>query len=270
MFQQFNISRTTFGAYQKFLFNLTSNVANIKTPGFKASRVEFSTVFPDVLDKAEQPYASDENYNPYMKKKRGADLVVGIRMTSIQKNFAQGPLEITKNEMDLAIQGNGFLQFRDNNGEVLYSRAGNLKVDVNGVVRSQAGYPLEPEIRLPENTRSVSIDEQGRVFVQSLDSSAVTEIAQIPLANFPNPEGLKTVGKNMYEQTIDSGEAIVDAPGSNSNGRIVQYARESSNVDLFQSMMDMIMIQRGLELMANAMNAGGDMIQKGMTIVDKT
>ena len=65
------------------------------------------------------------------------------------------------------------------------------------------------------------------------------------LRGFRNPDGLKNVGNNFYKETIDSGEPIVEIPGRNATGQVVQFSIENSNVDIIKEMMDMIMTQKG-------------------------
>ena len=264
MFQQFNISRSGFGTYQKMMFNITKNIANAQTPGYKQTRVELATLFPIILQEAEVKYAQDEDLNPYVKKKRGIELGTGVRVEAISTDFSEGNLQVTNNEMDVAIRGDGFFQFRKPDGDIVYSRAGNLARDVDGNIISQSGYTLDPPVRIPDSTTKLTIDPEGRVFANVNNEAIPREIGQILLARFKNPDGLKNVGNNFYKETIDSGEAIVEIPGRNATGQVVQYSMENSNVDIIKEMMDMIMTQKGLELLGKAMQAGEAMLKAGM------
>ncbi|MBT5855598.1 flagellar hook-basal body complex protein [bacterium] len=264
MFQQFNISRSGFGAYQKMMFNITNNISNAQTPGYKQTRVELATLFPVILQQAEAVYAEDEAMNPYVKKKRGIELGTGVQVEAITKDFRQGSIQVTKNELDLAIQGHGFFQYRLPDGRVAYGRAGNLTQDAQGNLINQTGYQLDPPIRLPQNTNQITIDQEGRVFVRINQDTVPREIGQLLLARFPNPGGLKALGQNLYQESLDSGEPIVDVPGRNNTGQVVQFAKEASNVDIIREMMQMIMTQKGLELLGKAMSAGTKMLNAGM------
>ena len=264
MFQQFNISRSGFGVYQKMMFNITNNISNAQTPGYKQTRAELATLFPVILQEAELKYAEDEQFNPYIKKKRGIELGTGVRMEAITTDFSEGNLQVTNNELDLAVRGQGFFQFRKEDGTIVYSRAGNLAKDVDGNIISQSGYLMDPPIRLPQNTTEEIIDQEGRVNANVNNGAVSTEVGQILLARFNNPNGLKNVGNNFYKETTDSGDAVVDVPGRNATGQVVQFARENSNVDIIKEMMEMIMTQKGLELLAKAMSAGEQMLKAGM------
>ncbi len=264
MFQQFNISRSGFGTYQKMMFNITNNIANAQTPGYKQTRVELATLFPIILQEAEVKYAQDEEMNPYVKKKRGIELGTGVRIEAISTDFSEGNLQVTNNELDVSIRGEGFFQFRKPDGEMVYSRAGNLARDVDGNIISQSGYTVDPPVRVPNNTTKLTIDPEGRVFANVNNETMPREIGQVLLARFANPDGLKNVGNNFYKETIDSGEPLVEVPGRNATGQVVQYSIENSNVDIIKEMMDMIMTQKGLELLGKAMQAGEAMLKAGM------
>ena len=268
MFQQFNISRTGFGMYQKMMFNITNNIANAQTPGYKQTRMEIAAIFPQVLSEAEMAYVEDENMNPYKRKKRGIELGTGVQIEAISKDFSQGKIQLdTGYEYDLAIQGKGFFQFKLPDGRIAYGRAGNLARFKDGVIRNQTGYPLDPPITIPDDATSVNVDQEGRVFITLNDDIVPVEVGQLLLAKFPNPQGLKTIGNNLYEETVDSGEPMVEVPSHNNTGEIVQYAKESSNVDIIREMMEMVMAQKGLELLGKAMQAGEKMLNAGMGIV---
>ena len=110
----------------------------------------------------------------------------------------------------------------------------------------------------------MTIDPEGRVFANVNNETLPREIGQVLLARFANPDGLKNVGNNFYKETIDSGEPLVEVPGRNATGQVVQYSIENSNVDIIKEMMDMIMTQKGLELLGKAMQAGEAMLKAGM------
>ncbi len=264
MFQQFNISRSGFGTYQKMMFNITNNIANAQTPGYKSTRAELATLFPIILQEAELKYAEDEEMNPYIKKKRGIELGTGVRVEAITTDFSEGNIQVTNNDLDVSIRGDGFFQFRKPDGDVIYSRAGNLARDVDGNIISQSGYLLDPPIRIPQNTTGLTIDAEGRAFAAVNNESIPREIGQILVARFNNPDGLKNVGNNFFKETVDSGEPIVEVPGRNAAGQVVQYSIENSNVDIIKEMMEMIMTQKGLELLGKAMQSGEQMLKAGM------
>lgn len=269
MFQQFNVSRTAFGAYQKMIFNITNNLANIVTPGFKQSRMEFGVVFPKLFEDAKVQYDADEN-NPYSKKTKGADLPVGIKVISTLRDFTQGSLKVTSNPHDIAVQGEGFFVLRRSNGKFGYTRAGNFQVDSDGFLRHASGYLLDPPIQLPEGSKSFTVDQKGRVYVKREREEEAQEVGQIMMATFKHKEVLKNLGQNMYEETSNSGKPILAPPTENGMGQTIQFALETSNVDMMREMFDMIIAQRGLEGMGKAMTSGGEMVKLGLSMNDRS
>lgn len=265
MFQQFNISRTGFGAYQKWMFNITNNIANANTPGFKSKRVELATLFPTILQEASEELKDGETY--LKKKKRGIELGTGVQIQAITQDFKNGRLEVSNNEMDIALEGRGFFQFQRPDGSVVYSRTGNFVQDVDGNLMSHAGFQLEPPIRLPENTRSFAVSPQGVVTATVLDDENPVEVGQILLANFKNQEGLQEIGQNMFQETIESGEPEIVSPGTYGAAQTIQGFREMSNVEIMRELMEMVMCSRGLQLLSKAMDSGTKMLEAGMSIV---
>ena len=264
MFQQFNIARSGFKTYQKMMLNITNNIANSQTPGYKSTRSELATLFPVILQEAELKYAQDEELNPYIKKRRGIEIGTGVRIEAVSTDFSEGNIEITNYEMDVSIRGQGFFQFKKPDGDIVYSRAGNFAKDFDGNIISQSGYVLDPPIRIPQNTTQITIDAEGKVYANINNSTIPSEVGQILLARFSNPDGLQNVGNNFYRETVDSGEPIIEMPGQEVTGQLVQFSRENSNVDIIKEMMEMIMTQKGLELLSKAMQAGEAMLKAGM------
>ena len=271
MFQQFNISRSGFGVYQKMMFNITNNIANANTTGYKQTRVELCTLFPTVLSEAQAMQADEEVMNPYARKRRGIELGTGVQIQGMTKDFKSGTLNASNRNLDIAITGSGFLQLRLEDGRTVYTRAGNLKKDSYGNLMSQGGHFLEPPIRFPQDSieESITFTTDGKVFVKVADDPADREVGQILLSNFPNPDGLKMVGQNNYEETVESGEPIIDVPGRRGLGEIQGNFTEGSNVDIIRELMEMIMVQKGLELLGKAMNSGTKMLNAGMGVTDK-
>jgi flagellar basal-body rod protein FlgG len=255
MIQQFYISTTALSAYQKMMINITNDVANAQTPGYKGSRVELEALFPGMLeDEVQNQYGSNA-------KKKKVYYGSGVKIADILRDFQQGRVEITGKPLDLAINGKGFFQFRLPDGSIGYGRAGNLQKDRNGYLVDPNGNMLSPSIRIPSGTTSVSIDGQGRVFVQENESAQSREIGQITLAQFENPNALQSIGHNMYLETTLSGPPSVYTPGDRGLGQIQQNSLELSNVNVVKKMMEMVIVQRSFTLAANAIQSGNEMLK---------
>lgn len=234
-------------AYQSGIDVISNNMANINTVGYKQVDVTFS-------DLIYQQSASTPNYsgNPI-------NLGSGTRMAATTRQFTQGVLEQTSRELDVAIQGNGFMPFRRPDGQVVYARDGALKIDANGYLTSSNGYLLEPNIAVPQNAKNVQIQKNG--IVQALMPDNTTrQIGRIYLANFANPAGLENIGDNFFAASENSGAVTVQAAGENGAGYTNQGFLERSNVDMAQQMVNLITGQRAYELSSRAIRVADDMM----------
>jgi len=179
-------------------------------------------------------------------------------------NHYQGDFKQTANELDLSIEGNGFFKVLSNEEE-LYTRAGNFKLDASGNVCTPNGDRLQPEMTIPSETVSVSIDKTGTVTVFDPQGRG-TSLGVIELYTFPNPAGLFSLGHNLYRSTDASGEAISGTPGSEGVGTIAQGFLEMSNVDVVEEMVSMIMSQRAYEINSKAIQTADSMLQMANNI----
>ena len=260
MLREFYVGASGMSAFEKIMVNITNNVSNSKTVGFKSTRTELENVFPQVLDKAVQ------NLNSQSTKPSSTELGAGVKIVSTPKDFRQGAISVTNNQFDVAINGEGFLTFQTPNGEIAYSRAGNLNQDSEGNLVDPNGNILQPQIVVPNNTDTVRISSDGTVFVTLSGSTAEQVVGQIQLAKFINPAGLESIGGNLYKPTIASGEAAVGVPGQDNFGSISQYALESSNVDIIGEMMEMVITQRAFDIVTKAIQAGENMMKSAANI----
>lgn len=234
-------------AYQAGIDVISNNMSNINTVGYKQVDVTFA-------DLIYQPSASTPNYsgNPI-------NLGSGTRLAATTRQFTQGVFEQTSRDLDIAIQGNGFIPFRRPDGQVVYTRDGSLKVDANGYLTSSNGYLLEPNIAVPQNAKNVQIQRNGIVNAVMPDNTT-QQIGRIYLANFANPTGLENVGDNFFAASENSGAVAVQAAGANGAGSVNQGFLERSNVDMAQQMVNLITGQRAYELSSRAIKVADDML----------
>lgn len=259
MINQLFMSKSGLFNFQRKLQTVAANISNSQTVGYKRRRVEMESIFPLILEGALTE--SDEATGTVNKRKKYTEYGSGVRIVDISKNFEQGTIEITNQPMDIAIEGQGFFQFRLSDGSIAYTRAGNLHVDYEGNVVNPNGQPLEPAINVPRNATEVIINEEGRVFVQIAGQTTPQEIGQILLASFQNPSGLKDVGQNLFLETAASGQPSFETPSQNGMGNIRQRALEYSNVNVIEEMMEMIVTQRSFELIVKTIQAGEAMLK---------
>jgi flagellar basal-body rod protein FlgG len=234
---------------------ISNNLANVSTSGFKKSRADFQDLLYQTLRSPGVSSSADTQVPT------GIQVGHGVRPAATQKMFTQGEFQTTENELDMAIEGDGFFQVVQPNGETAYTRAGSFKIDSDGRVVTSDGFPMEPEITIPTDAISLSIGTDGTVSVLLANETEGTEIGQIELADFTNPAGLKSIGRNLYLPTASSGDATVGTPGEDGYGTIAQGYLELSNVSVVDEMVNMIVAQRAYETNSKTIQASDEMLQ---------
>ena len=239
---------------------ISNNLANVNTTGFKSSRADFQDLLYETLRQAGT--SSSENSDV----PTGIQVGHGSRPVASHKIFTQGDFQQTKNELDIAIEGDGFFQILQPNGETAYSRDGAFKMDRDGRIVTSDGFVMEPEITIPSDSISLSIGLDGTVSVLQAGSSAPTEIGTITVARFVNPAGLHSIGRNLYLPTNASGDAIVGTAGEDGLGTLAQGFLEMSNVSVVDEMVKMITAQRAYEINSKTIQAADDMLQQANNV----
>ena len=234
---------------------IANNLANVNTSGFKKSRAEFQ----DLLYESIRPAGAASSQDTTVPT--GIQLGHGTRPAAVQKMFSQGDFQNTQNELDWAIEGDGFFQIELPNGETSYSRSGEFKLDADGRIVNPDGFPLLPELTIPTDTVSISVGMDGTVSVIQADDPTPTEIGSLQLARFVNPAGLRSLGKNLYVPTEASGSEITGTPGETGLGTIAQGFLEMSNVSVVDEMVSMITAQRAYETNSKVIQTADDMLQ---------
>ena len=255
MLRSLYTSATGMKANQLYIDNISNNLANVNTTGYKKSKIEFQELLYQTL--IDPGTGATEG----AKSPAGLQLGLGVRSVANQKMFSQGNLQESKNPFDIAITGQGFLQVQMPSGEVAYTRDGSFKVSSDGTLVTSLGFPLEPQITVPDGAHDIQVDASGRVAVILADSGTTEEIGQIEMAKFLNEGGLKSLGNNLYQATSASGEAEVGTPGTNGMGTLAQGFLEASNVELVEEMVSMIVAQRAYEISAKAIQTSDSMLQ---------
>jgi flagellar basal-body rod protein FlgG len=191
----------------------------------------------------------------------GIQLGHGTRPSTVLKIFSQGNMENTQNELDLAIEGDGFFQITLPNGETAYTRDGAFKLDSDGRIVNSDGFALEPEISIPSDALSISVGLDGTVSVLQAGESIPSEVGTIELARFVNPAGLISMGKNLFITSEASGDEMTGIAGEDGLGTLAQGFLEMSNVSVVDEMVNMITAQRAYESNSKAIQAADDMLQ---------
>ena len=236
--------------------NIANNLANSNTVGFKVRRPQFQDLmYQSVL----QPGASSGQQTLIPS---GLQLGLGTRPTSNEIIFSEGSFSATSNPLDVAIQGSGFFQIMQPNGELAYTRDGQFQLDKNGNLVNGAGYALQPQITLPAAAQQVTIGADGTVSYSLPNQTATQQAGQIQLASFQNPAGLTSLGTGLYTPTDASGDAIVGLPGgAEGMGSLLQGYVEQSNTSIVNEFINLIQAQRGYEANSKVVTAADEMYQ---------
>jgi flagellar basal-body rod protein FlgG len=234
---------------------IANNLANVNTTGFKKGRADFQDLLYQVLRAPGSPSSVDTMIPT------GIQLGAGVRPAAVQKVFLQGDLRNTENPFDMAIEGDGFFQILLPNGLIAYTRAGDFKLDRDGRFVTSDGFPLDPQITVPDDTTSVTVGTDGTVSVQVAGQPIPQEIGNIELVKFLNPAGLQAIGRNLFLETDASGAPIPGIPGEQGLGTTAQGYLETSNVSVVEEMVNMITAQRAYEINSQSVRTSDEMLQ---------
>lgn len=234
---------------------ISNNLANVSTTGFKKSRADFQDLLYQTM-KVPGSQSSADTESP-----TGILVGLGVKPAAVSKIFSQGDLIQTLNELDVAIEGEGFIQVSMPNGNTGYTRSGALKRDSNGRLTTSDGYPILPAITLPDGSRQITISDSGIVSAIIGADTVSTEIGTIELASFTNNSGLSAIGKNLFAETAASGTPQTGTPGEDGYGTLLQTYLEGSNVNIVEELASMITTQRAYEINSKTIQTSDEMMQ---------
>jgi flagellar basal-body rod protein FlgG len=244
-------------AQQLNVDNIAHNLANANTVGYKARRAQFQDLLYQTLI---QPGASAGQQTVVPT---GLQLGLGTRAASNEILFTQGNFSATENPLDLVIQGRGFFQVRRPSGELAYTRAGTFHLDRDGNLVTLDGDAVEPQVTIPADAQSISVAADGTVSYSQPGQSAAQVAGQIQLANFQNPAGLNSIGRNLYLPTDASGDPTTGLPGGQEGlGSLLQGYVEQSNVSVVEEFISLIVSQRAYEANSKVVKAADEMYQQ--------
>jgi flagellar basal-body rod protein FlgG len=241
---------------QTTIDTIANNLANVNTTAFKRSRANFH----DLLYQTTR--APGQNSTSGTIVPSGIQIGGGARVSSVEKMFTEGAIRITEKTTDLMIEGEGFFRIQKDDGTIGYTRDGSFKTDNTGRLVNADGFPVVPEIVIPQGIThdKINIGMDGTVSVRN--GNETQEVGQIQLANFINPAGLDSLGRNLYGATAASGEPILGTPSSAGYGRLAQGQLEASNVNIVEEMVNMISGQRAYEINSKVIQTGDQMLQQ--------
>ena len=250
------ISKTGLDAQQTQLDVVANNLANVGTTGFKRSRVAFEDLLYQNVRQA------GSNSSQQTQLPTGLQIGTGVRPTATPRMFTQGNLQQTGNQLDLAVNGQGFFQIQLPDGTTAYTRDGTFHTDANGTLMTSNGFALSPAITIPANAQSVSIGQDGTVTITVPGQAAPQNLGQIQLASFVNPGGLESKGQNLFVETAASGTPSTNGPGTNGLGMLNQGFLETSNVNVVEELVAMIQTQRAYEINSKAIQTSDQMLAR--------
>ena len=232
-------------ASSKNLDVIGHNIANSNTTGFKASRAEFANMVASAIGAA-----------------GGSNAGIGVEVSAVSQQFTQGNLNITGNNLDVAINGNGFFGVTMPDGTIGYTRDGSFQLDAQGRLVTSSGLPVANGITIPPGTTAVSIGADGAVSALLPGNPAPQPMGQLAMSSFINPAGLEPIGQNLFKESAASGQPQEGTPGTNGLGVIKQGYLETSNVNVVQELVTMIQTQRAYEMNSKAISTSDQMLAK--------
>lgn len=253
MIRALSTAATGLQAQQARMADISNDLANVSTDGYKTSRTEFQDLMYETI---KEPGGS---LGAGSQSPVGIQTGMGVRVGATHKIFKQGPARITNHPYDLMIEGRGFIPVQmPNSNELTYTRNGAFHMDNQGKLHLSSGARLVPEITVPQNAVQVTISSQGEVKAQ-LPGNGEAVLGVIQIFDFQNEQGLAAQGDGLYKATAGSGPGTPMLPGENGTGYLFQGALEGSNVDVANSMVDMISTQRAYEMGTKVMGVADQM-----------
>lgn len=253
--QALQIAATGMSAQQTRVDVISNNLANMSTTGYNARRAEFADLAYQQAVRPGSIVASDGTMVP-----AGVQLGLGVRPSAVSISIQQGALVQTSNDLDVAIDGAGYLEVVLPSGNSAYTRDGGLKSSADGLIITSDGFEVQPGITIPEDSKAVAINAEGEVYAFFNDQVEPELLGQLTLSRFVNEKGLEAIGSNLFLETEASGQAQTTAPGENGAGILRQGYLEESSVDPVREITELIKAQRGYELNSKVITAADQML----------
>lgn len=260
MLRALTTASTGMQAQQTRLDVTANNIANVGTTGFKKSNVQFS----DLIYQTEQ--GAGAATSQVTKTPTATQVGLGVKVAGTARSQTQGSLQVTNNDLDLAIEGRGFFPVRTPNGELAYTRAGAFHKSEEGMLVNAQGLPLATDVEVPSDAEGIEIGADGLVKAKVPGQTEWLELGTIQLATFANPAGLEAIGHNLMRESEASGAANLTAPGQDAAGNLQQGALEMSNVAVVEEMIDLISGQRAYEVNSRVVRAADEMLQQAASL----
>ena len=249
------IAATGMAAQQLRVDVISNNIANMSTAAYRPRTAEFS-------DLMYQQYLTPGTISSQVGTvvPAGVQLGTGVKPSSVSMEITQGALRQTGSELDIAIDGTGFLEVQLPSGESAYTRDGKLNRSAEGQIVTKDGFELADGITIPQDARRISISSDGEVVAYFANEAQGQAIGTISLVRFLNEKGLEAMGDNMFRETEASGGPNRLVPATEGVGILRQGYLEDSGVDVVQEISELIEAQRGYELNSKVITAADEML----------
>lgn len=249
------VSKTGLDAQQTNISTISNNLANASTVGFKKGRAVFEDLFYQNINQPGGQSTQDTTLPT------GLMLGAGSKVVATQKVFTQGNTQTTNNAMDMMIEGDGFFQVLLPDGNIGYTRNGQFTINAEGqLVTSGSGYPVQPEIVVPEDAVGITVGTDGEVSARIRGEQENQALGQITTVDFINPGGMEPIGQNLFLPTGASGDPQEGTPGLEGYGSIRQSMLETSNVNVTEELVNMIEAQRVYEMNSKVISTVDQML----------
>jgi flagellar basal-body rod protein FlgG len=248
-------------AQQLNIDTIAHNLANINTGGFKQRKTQFQDLLYQNIRQAGAANTASTDIPV------GLQIGLGTKPVATAMILTQGDFASTNNPLDLVIEGQGFFQIRQVNGQIAYTRNGSFHLNREGNLVTADGDMLDPQITIPQDQVGVTIGADGTVSVLQAGQSQPQQVGRIEIALFQNPAGLQNIGKNLFISTQASGEPITGTPGENGLGTLLSGFTEQSNVSVVEEMVNMIISQRAYEANSKVIRTADEMFTQANSIV---
>ena len=240
--QSLNMASLGLRAQQNRVNVIANNIANVNTTGYKTQRVDF------------QDALYTEIQNPADLQLTGMKQGSGVLIGSTNRDYTQGAVVGTGENLDMYINGDGYFTVQDSNGTRMYTRSGAFEVsaeaDGNFLVTGNGDYVLDEnnaKIQLPDGAVEISVNEDGSLWANE------AQFAKLGIVTFTNQNGLSAAGESCFTETVASGTPI------DSDAKVVQGSLESSNVDLTVEMSRLIRAQKAFSMASRVVSVWDEM-----------
>ena len=250
-----SIAATGMTAQQMRVEVISNNLANMSTTGYNRRRADFADL---MYQQVARPGSINSTTGATLPT--GIQLGLGVRAAAVSMEPEQGTVIQTRGDLDVAIEGNGYMEVELPSGQTAYTRDGSLKRTGEGQVVTSDGYPIIPDITIPEDARSIAINPDGEVYAYFLGQVEPELLGQLTLTSFTNEKGLEALGSNLYVETEASGQPFVGLPGEDGLGQFRQGYLEEASVDPVEEITNLIEAQRGYEMNSKVITAADQML----------